>query len=96
MKILLAAMMTTVMATTAFGACDIKSPDQCKTKTTCEGLSKEDGQKFTFDEKNSKCMFKDVSMAATDCIQGTDTKFGKSAQGTDAPGAGKPSKDIAK
>jgi hypothetical protein len=80
MKILLAVMVSTVLMGSVYaGVCSVTSAVDCKTKADCEGLSKADGVKFTFDEKNSKCMVKEAGLKATDCIANKDGNYGKSS-----------------
>lgn len=77
MKILLAVMISTVMASSAYAACASDKLGDCKEKSTCEGLSKDAGLKYEFNEGAKKCMVKDVKVSSTDCISGVDSNKGK-------------------
>lgn len=79
MKLLLTIIMSTVVSASAFAACGINSVQECTTKESCEGLSKADGVKFTFNSDAKKCMAADTSVA-TNCLQVSDSMMGKSTQ----------------
>lgn len=85
MKILLAVMMSTVLAGSAFGACSDTTPAECTTEATCEGLSKAEGKKFSFNKSLNKCMVKDT-VVATNCLEGNDTPGSKRLQPAGGPG----------
>lgn len=84
MKLLLTIIMSTVVSTSAFAACDVNNAKDCTTKDACEGLSKADGLKFVFNDK--KCMVQE-SAGATNCLQVSDSMMGKSAQQGGAAGS---------
>ena len=79
MKLLLTIIMSTVVSASAIAACGINSVQECTTKESCEGLSKADGVKFTFNSDAKKCMAADTSVA-TNCLQVSDSMMGKSTQ----------------
>jgi hypothetical protein len=84
MKILLAVIFSTVFTASVFaGECSLTSPVDCTTKATCEGLSTANGQKFSFNEKTSKCMVKEAGLTTTDCTKNNDGKYGKANQSAD-------------
>lgn len=89
MKLLLTIIMSTVVSASAFAACSMSSVQECTTKDSCEGLSKADGVKFTFNSDTKKCMSADTSVA-TSCLQVSDSMMGKSTlQGGAAGSEGK-------
>lgn len=72
-------MISTVMASSAYAACGTDKLGDCKDKSSCEGLSKDAGLKYEFNEGAKKCMVKDVKVSSTDCISGVDSNKGKGA-----------------
>jgi len=92
MKFLLAVLMSTVIAGSAFGACSKESLKECVTEETCKSVEK-DGFKVTFDEKRTpKCMSE--SDQVTNCDQNNNSTGKKeitadSAKGSSTNASGK-------
>lgn len=82
MKFLLAAILSTLVSASAFGACSVTSAQDCTTKAACEGLSKPDGVKFEF--TTGKCMSVETSVA-TDCLKVNGTTTDKVSPANGAP-----------
>ncbi len=78
--------MSTVVSASAFAACSASSPSECTTKESCEGISKADGVKYSFNSDVKKCMAVDSSVA-TNCLQVSDSMMGKSTQQGGAAGS---------
>ena len=74
MKIVLAVMMTMVVANSAMAACGINSINECTTESDCKGLEKQaSGKKFSFDAARSvKCMDESAGPVATNCTENVD------------------------
>jgi hypothetical protein len=93
MKFLMMMALSMTVTTSAFAACGVTSPAECTTKESCEGLSKADGQKFNFLEKEKvKCQIVSTEKATT-CLQGSTVQGAKATE-TTADGKAATSTDL--
>ena len=84
MKILLAVMMTTVIAGSAYGACSKDAVNECVTEQSCVDLGKNSDIKYSFNDKNPvKCMAINGPVA-TNCTENPNSArtAGKSTDGS--------------
>lgn len=88
-------MISTVMASSAYAACGINKLGDCD-KSSCEGLSKENGVKYEFNESIKKCMSKDIKVSTTGCPEGADGKRTPKPEAGSAPGKAEETKTIVK